>query len=177
MGQGSEPTIWSTHGGLRWSKEGEYKREKPYYIGVCSVRFGRFYMCMANRNRIFRFVKFSTETDWNGWKLSVSMVFRFQSVSIFQREGHWDFQNPNFNHIKKEKKKLSNRAVEQSWWTKLIQSDRERNEKREKEKRRIIPWEKKEDDRVVGRLVLGGHCVEVGMRRSAAERRFGVTVE
>ena len=73
--------------------------------------------------------------------------------------------------------KLSNRAVEQSWWTKLIQSDRERKEKREKEKRRIIPWEKKEDDRVVGRLVLGGHCVEAGMRRSAAKRRFGVTVE
>ena len=77
-------------------------------------------------------------------------------LEIFQREGFWDFQNPNFNHIKKEKKKLSNRAVEQSWWTKLIQSDRERNAKREKEKRRIIPWEKKEDDRVVWRPVCGG---------------------
>ena len=51
-------------------------------LGVCSVRFGRFCMCMANRNRIFRFVKFSTETDRNGWKTIGFGVFRFQSISV-----------------------------------------------------------------------------------------------
>ena len=34
MGQRSEPAIWSTRGGLRWSKEGKYKEEKPHYRGV-----------------------------------------------------------------------------------------------------------------------------------------------
>ena len=31
MGQESKPAIWSTRGGLRWSKEGKYKEEKPHY--------------------------------------------------------------------------------------------------------------------------------------------------
>ena len=33
MGQGSKPAIWSTCGGLRWSKEWKYKEENPYYKG------------------------------------------------------------------------------------------------------------------------------------------------
>ena len=49
---------------------------------MCSVWFSRFCMCMANRNQIFWFVKFSTETDRNGWKLSVLVVFQFQSISV-----------------------------------------------------------------------------------------------
>ena len=31
MGQRSELAIWSTRGGLRLSKEREYKEERPYY--------------------------------------------------------------------------------------------------------------------------------------------------
>ena len=31
MGDGSTPAIWSTRGGLRWSKTWEYKEEKPHY--------------------------------------------------------------------------------------------------------------------------------------------------
>ena len=31
MGQESELAIWSTRGGLRLSKEGEYKEERPHY--------------------------------------------------------------------------------------------------------------------------------------------------
>ena len=54
-------------------------------LGVCSVRFRSVCMGMANRNRIFRFVKFSTETDRNGWKSIGFGVFRFQSVSV----GFW----------------------------------------------------------------------------------------
>ena len=34
MEQVSKPTIWSTRGGLRWKKEGEYKGEKPHYKGI-----------------------------------------------------------------------------------------------------------------------------------------------
>ena len=55
----------------------------PPALGVCSVRFGWFCMCMANRNRIFRLVKFSTEIDRNGRKsidfggISVSVSFGF----------------------------------------------------------------------------------------------------
>ena len=55
----------------------------PLALGVCSVRFGWFCMCMVNRNRIFRLVKFSTEIDRNGRKsidfggISVSVSFGF----------------------------------------------------------------------------------------------------
>ena len=56
----------------------------PPTLGVCMVRFSWFCMCMANRNWIFRLVKFSTKTDQNGWK---SNSFSGISVSIFQREG------------------------------------------------------------------------------------------
>ena len=88
-------------------------------------------------------------------------------VSVFQREGYWDFQNP------KKKKKKSNWAIE------LLNKANERSwyKVTEKEKWRIIPWEKKEDDRVVGRPVWGGQRVEAGVRRPAAEGRFRVTVE
>ena len=34
MGQGSKLAIWSTHGELRWRKEGKYKEEKPHYKGI-----------------------------------------------------------------------------------------------------------------------------------------------
>ena len=30
----SKPAIWSTRGGLRWSKEGEYEEEKLHYNGI-----------------------------------------------------------------------------------------------------------------------------------------------
>ena len=33
----------------------------------------------------------------------ISISVDFGRVSVFQREGHWDFQNPNFNHIKEIK--------------------------------------------------------------------------
>ena len=51
-------------------------------LGVCSVRFRLVCMGMANRNRIFRFMKFSTETDQNGWKTIGFGVFRFQSILV-----------------------------------------------------------------------------------------------
>ena len=35
-------------------------------LGVCLVQFRSVLMGMANRNQIFQFVKFSTETDRNG---------------------------------------------------------------------------------------------------------------
>ena len=38
----------------------------------------------------------------------ISVLVGFGQVSVFQREGHWDFQNPNFNHIKKKKNTKSN---------------------------------------------------------------------
>ena len=51
-------------------------------LGVCLVRFRSVCIGMANQNRIFQFVKFSTETDRNGWKTIGFDVYRFQSVSI-----------------------------------------------------------------------------------------------
>ena len=48
-----------------------------FHVGVCSVRFQSVFMGMANRNQIFRFVKFSTEIDRNGWKSIDFGIFRF----------------------------------------------------------------------------------------------------
>ena len=31
MRQGWKPAAWPTRGGLRWSKLGEYKEERPHY--------------------------------------------------------------------------------------------------------------------------------------------------
>ena len=56
-------------------------------LRVCSVRFQSVFMGMANRNRIFWFVKFSTESDWNGWKSIGFGVFRFQSIFSFPKRG------------------------------------------------------------------------------------------
>ena len=42
MGQVSKSVTWSTHGGLRWSEEGENKEENPHYKGddqrICRKR-------------------------------------------------------------------------------------------------------------------------------------------
>ena len=46
-------------------------------LGVCLVWFRLVFMGMTNRNRIFRFVKFLTEIDRNGWKSIGFGVFRF----------------------------------------------------------------------------------------------------
>ena len=55
----------------------------------------------------------------------------------------------------------------------MIQSDRERKEKRERKKKEESYREKRRK-----MIVLwGGHHVEAGVQRLAAERRFGVTVE
>ena len=51
-------------------------------LGVCLVRFRSVCMGMANRNRIFWFVKFSTETDQHSWKSIGFGVFQFQSVLV-----------------------------------------------------------------------------------------------
>ena len=34
MGQRSEPAIWSTCGGLRWSKKGNIKKKNPIIEGI-----------------------------------------------------------------------------------------------------------------------------------------------
>ena len=54
-------------------------------MGVCLVQFRSICMGMANRNQIFRFVKFSIETDRNGWKSIGFDVYRFMSVLV----GFW----------------------------------------------------------------------------------------
>ena len=106
--------------GLVWSVLYVYGQPKPN-ISVCEI---------LNWN----WPKWLETVGFDGISVSVA----FSRVLVLQREGYWDFQNPNFNHIKKNTKKknqLSNRAIEQSWWTKLIQSDRERKEKRERKKK------------------------------------------
>ena len=72
---------------------------------------------MANRNRIFQFVKFSTETDRNGWKTIGFCVYWFQSVSVgfrFSKERVIEiFKTLNLITYKKQ----SNRAIERELTT------------------------------------------------------------
>ena len=70
----------------RRSPHSHGEREKtPPQVGVCLVQFRSICMGMANRSRIFRFVKFSTEMAGNQ---SVSVYFGFSRFSVFQREGY-----------------------------------------------------------------------------------------
>ena len=91
---------------------------------------------------------------------SISVSINFGRFLVYQREGYWDFWNLNFNHILKQRNRATKRerererVFEQRWATK-------------KEKRTIIPWEKKENDHVMGRLVCerdcGGWCVRASI--------------
>ena len=80
----------------------------PPKLGVCLVWFRSVCMAMANQNWIFRFVKFSTETNQNGLKSIGFGVFWFQLVSVsflvFQRKGYWDFQNHTLSNNKAKTK-------------------------------------------------------------------------
>ena len=84
---------------------------------MCSVRFRSVCIGMANRNRIFQFVKFSTETDRNGWKTIGFGVYWFQSVSVgfrFSKERVIEiFKTLNLITYKKQ----SNRAIERELTT------------------------------------------------------------
>ena len=79
---------------------------------MCLVWFRLVCMGMANQNQIFWFVKFSTETDWNGWKSIGFGVYQFQSVSVgfrFSKERVIEiFKTLNLITYKKQ----SNRATE-----------------------------------------------------------------
>ena len=92
------------------------------HIGVCLVRFRWFCMRMANRNRVFRFVKFSTETDWNGWKsiyfcsISISIGFQFSKERVIEI-----FKTLTLITFKKQSNWATERAIEQIRTTKKEQ--------------------------------------------------------
>ena len=83
-------------------------------LGVCSVRFRLVCMGMANRNRIFRFMKFSTETDQNGWKTINFGVFRFQSILVGFRFSNErvieNFKTTLFQTIKQKPKHIKSHS-------------------------------------------------------------------
>ena len=72
------------------------------------------FLCLANRNWKFRFVKFSTKIDWNNWESIGFGLFRLWSVSVgFQlrerlletkQEQSWYISE---SETKKEKRKIN----------------------------------------------------------------------
>ena len=118
---------------------------------MLSVRFRLVFLCLANWNRKFRFVKFWTEIDRNNWESIGFGLFRLWLVSVGFRL----------------RERLLETKQEQSWWY-ISESETE------KEKRKIKEKNKREESfrekrrgwcvELSWRPVCGGRSVEVGSK-------------
>ena len=110
---------------------------------ISSVRL--IFLSLANRNRKFRFVKFSTKTDRNNWESIGFGLFRLWLVSVGFRL----------------RERLLETKQERSWY--ISESETEKEKRKIKEKNLFV---RNEEAGVWS--CHGGRCVEAGVWRLVA---------